>query len=162
MIIISLSPQDPHCVPALLKQFFRELPRPLISEDPSSSSSVCFPLLREAMAVRESNSDSRVALDHFRKALYKLSGGHYRCDDVTSYTKLEMSGGNPFPAAAALFSAGWSRPLLKGACACVRVSVLFFEFRPKDEPISQFSTGGKFGQRFWIGGGPTKLPSSSF
>ena len=73
-------PQDPHCVPVLLKQFFRELPRPLISEEPSSStsSSVCFPLLREAMAVRESNSDSRVALDHFRKALYKLSTGHYR------------------------------------------------------------------------------------
>ena len=79
MEIIAL-PQDPHCVPALLKQFFRELPRPLISEEsPSnSSSSVCFPLLREAMAVRESNSDSRVALDHFRKALYKLSTGHYR------------------------------------------------------------------------------------
>ena len=68
-------------MPALLKQFFRELPRPLISEDSSSSSaSVCFPLLREAMAVRESNSDSRVALDHFRKALYKLSSGHYRWD----------------------------------------------------------------------------------
>ena len=66
----------------MLKQFFRELPRPLISEDSSSPSagSVCFPLLREAMAVRESNSDSRVALDHFRKALYKLSSGHYRWD----------------------------------------------------------------------------------
>ena len=74
----SFSLQDPHCVPALLKQFFRELPRPLVSED----SSACFPLLREAMAVREANSDSRVALDHFRKALYKLSTGHYR--SVTS------------------------------------------------------------------------------
>ena len=63
--------QDLHCVPALVKLFFRDLPRPLISEE-------AFPLLREALAIREANSDSRVALDHFRKALYKLSAGHYK------------------------------------------------------------------------------------
>ena len=40
--------------------------------------------------------------------------------------------GNRFPAAVALFSAGWSRPLLKGACACVRVSVCpFFRISSK-------------------------------
>jgi hypothetical protein len=63
--------QDQHCVPALVKLFFRELPKPLISEE-------AFPLLRAALVVREANSDSRLALDHFRKALYKLSSGHYR------------------------------------------------------------------------------------
>ena len=56
-----------------------------------------------------------------------------------------------------LVAAALERSVCVRACVCP-----FFEFRPKDEPISQFSTGGKFGQRFWIGGGPTKLPSSSF
>ena len=38
----------------------------------------CFPLLKAALTVKEANSDSRMALDHFRKALHQLKRGHYK------------------------------------------------------------------------------------
>ncbi len=63
--------QDAHCVSALAKQFFRELPSPLVSAaDPAA--------LAGAAAAAEGNSDSREALHHFRRALYRLPRAEYR------------------------------------------------------------------------------------
>ena len=63
--------QDIHCVPSVVKLFFREMPTPVITEK-------CFPLLREAALKEGGNSDSRRALDHYRKALYALPRLQYR------------------------------------------------------------------------------------
>ena len=64
--------QDIHCVSALVKLFFRELPSPLVSD-------ACLnPMLKAAVATADVNSDSRAALQHFRKALYALPRLQYR------------------------------------------------------------------------------------
>ncbi len=63
--------QDIHCVSALVKSFFRELPRPLVPGQAHQ-------LLREAAVASETNSDSRESLDHYRRALYSLSRVQYR------------------------------------------------------------------------------------
>ena len=57
--------QDIHCVSALVKLFFREIPSPLVSEE-------AFDMLKEAGNINGLNSDSRAALGYFRKALLKL------------------------------------------------------------------------------------------
>ena len=62
--------QDLHCVAATLKLFFRELPQPVVNEE-------CYRMLRDAMAKKEQNSDSRDSLDFFRQALYKLGVEEY-------------------------------------------------------------------------------------
>ena len=64
--------QDIHCVASLVKLFCRELPAPGILPEAAG------PLLREAAAVAEANSDSREALDSFRKAVYTLDRLQYR------------------------------------------------------------------------------------
>ena len=56
---------------ALAKQFFRELPSPLIGVEPPA-------LLDAAASAAEANSDSREALDQFRRALYRLPKAEYR------------------------------------------------------------------------------------
>ncbi len=63
--------QDSHCVCALVKLFFRELPSSLINDEAAN-------ILRDATVAAEGNSDSRRALDYFRRALYKLPRANYR------------------------------------------------------------------------------------
>ena len=58
--------QDLHCVPSLIKLFFRELPDPMCTEG-------MFPLLKKGAAIAALNSDSREALPCFKEAVKSLS-----------------------------------------------------------------------------------------
>jgi hypothetical protein len=62
--------QDIHCVPSLVKLFFRELPEPLCSRK-------TLPLLKKAAAVGSVNSDSRESLPYFRAALGLMTKPQY-------------------------------------------------------------------------------------
>ena len=62
--------QDIHCVPSLVKLFFRELPEPLCSRE-------TLPLLKKAAAVGSINSDSRESLPYFKAALGLMRKPHY-------------------------------------------------------------------------------------
>jgi len=60
--------RDVHCVSALVKQFFRELPTPLLAS----------PALTEAATAQAANSDSRAALALYASALKRLRPAQYR------------------------------------------------------------------------------------
>jgi len=62
--------QDIHCVPSLVKLFFRELPEPLCSRE-------TMPLLKKAASVGSMNSDSRESLPYFKAALSLMKKPHY-------------------------------------------------------------------------------------
>lgn len=62
--------QDLHCVPSLVKLFFRELPEPLCAED-------AYPLLKKGAAIAILNSDTREAMPYFRDALGHLGKAQY-------------------------------------------------------------------------------------
>eukprot|EP00093_Oithona_nana_P002295 02295.XXX_45163_46418_1 [CDS] Oithona nana genome sequencing. len=63
--------QDIHCVPSVIKLFFRELPEPLCPEK-------MYQLLRQGVTIASGNSDSREALPYFKEALHFLSCYQYK------------------------------------------------------------------------------------
>ena len=63
--------QDIHCVPSLIKLFFREIPKPFF-ENKSCS------LLKRGASVSQINSDSREALPYFVEALKSLNGPQHK------------------------------------------------------------------------------------
>ena len=63
--------QDIHCVPSLIKLFFRELPKPLFEES-------SFELLKKGASVAQVNSDSREALPFFSEAIKSLNTNQKR------------------------------------------------------------------------------------
>ena len=63
--------QDLHCVPSVIKLFFRELPEPLCTEK-------VWPLLKNGLNMATLNSDSRDALPYFKQALNGLNLAPYR------------------------------------------------------------------------------------
>jgi hypothetical protein len=63
--------QDLHCVPSLVKLFFRELPEPLCSEG-------AYPLMKKGAAISSVNSDTRDALPYFQEALSHLGKAQYK------------------------------------------------------------------------------------
>ncbi len=62
--------QDIHCVPSLVKFFFRELPEPLCSRK-------ALPLFKKAATVGAMNSDSRESLPYFKAALGLMTKPQY-------------------------------------------------------------------------------------
>ena len=64
--------QDIHCVPSLVKLFFRELPEPLCPENSYS-------LLRKGANVASVNSDTREAMPYFKEGLACLSPIQFNC-----------------------------------------------------------------------------------
>lgn len=62
--------QDIHCVPSLIKLFFRELPDPMCSEK-------MFPLLKKGVAIASMNSDTREAMPCFKEALQIIGNCQY-------------------------------------------------------------------------------------
>jgi len=64
--------RDVHCVSALVKQFFRELPQPLLA---AAAAGAAF---TDAAAAQAANSDSRAALSAYAAALRRLRPAQYR------------------------------------------------------------------------------------
>ena len=63
--------QDIHCVPSVVKLFFRELPEPLCPEK-------MYALLRKGATISAGNSDTREAMPYFKEALNFLSSYQYK------------------------------------------------------------------------------------
>ena len=63
--------QDIHCVPSVVKLFFRELPEPLCPEK-------MYTLLRKGATISAGNSDTREAMPYFKEALHFLSSYQYK------------------------------------------------------------------------------------
>ena len=63
--------QDLHCVPSVVKLFFRELPEPLCTEK-------AWPMLKTGLNMATLNSDSRDALPYFKQALNGLHMAPYK------------------------------------------------------------------------------------
>ena len=63
--------QDLHCVPSVVKLFFRELPEPLCTEK-------AWPMLKTGLNMATLNSDSRDALPYFKQALNGLHLAPYK------------------------------------------------------------------------------------
>ena len=63
--------QDLHCVPSVIKLFFRELPEPLCTEK-------VWPYLKNGLNMATINSDSREALPYFKQALNSLNLAPYK------------------------------------------------------------------------------------
>ena len=63
--------QDLHCVPSLIKLFFRELPEPIFPEK-------IFPLLKKGAVINALNSDTREALPCFKEAITSLGPAQFK------------------------------------------------------------------------------------
>ena len=83
--------QDIHCVPSLVKLFFRELPEPLCSRK-------TLPLLKKAASVGALNSDSRESMPYFKAALGLMTKPQYWweicmscCSDICRHLVCDLS-----------------------------------------------------------------------